>query len=169
MDFDTMKREDLKKYIEYLKWNFRAIDGFWYRWVEDTYGQEAANHLNEEVWDKLSALEAREIRKRFQIEEKGTRGLIRVLELFPWFAMAESQIEEKPGEVIISFSKCPQQVARLGQGLGEYDCKEAHRRAFTAFARQVDSAISVHCVHAPPDTHPPERFCQWRFVCDGTL
>lgn len=164
MDFNSLAKDDLVKYLDFLMWNFRAIDGFWYRWVEDTYGREAANHLNEVVWDKLSGLEAREIQKRFNIQEKGSAGFLRVLKLFPWFSMAECQIDERPGEVTLSFSMCPQQEARISQGLGEYDCKEAHRLAFTSFARQVDPDIEVHCVHAPPDDHPPERYCRWRFV-----
>lgn len=164
LDFETMNREDLRKYIDYLMWNFRAIDGFWYRWVEDTYGREAANSLNEDVWGTLSPLQAREIQQRFDIREKGPSGFLRVLQRFPWFAMTECSVDERPGEIVLSFSKCPQQLARLAQGLGEYDCKEAHLRAFTAFACQIDPTLELYCIHAPPDPHPPERFCQWRCV-----
>ncbi len=166
MDWQKIDGTDPRKYLDFLMWHYRLIDAFWYIYLEEAYGSDTANRFNEKVWGKVGALGAREIVKRFDIREKGLEGFVKAQKLFPWAIIVGYQIEQRPDEVIISVPECPTQRARLDRGLGEYDCGEMHRREFESFAKTVDPAIVVHCVHAPPAPHPPERFCQWRFTVE---
>ncbi len=164
MDFETMARDDLKNYVEFLIRQYRLVDAFWYLYIEEEQGSDTANHFNERVWARVASLAAKDIVERFGIKEKGLEGFAKALRYFPWSIIVGYEIEQRPDEVVVSVPDCPTQTARLKRDLGEYACKEMHRGEFVNFASAIDPAIKVHCVHAPLDPHPPGRMCQWRFT-----
>jgi hypothetical protein len=162
--FKSMSKEELLSYLEFLLWHYRLVDSFWFLSVEETHGRENAEKLNEKVWARIGPMTVRDLKEHFNISEKGLNGLEKALRLFPWTSIGNHQIKKTEDEIILTVPRCPPQVARLKRGLGEYDCKDMHGQEFINAAREIDPRIRVVCDFAPPDPHPKDLFCRWRFV-----
>ena len=58
---------------------------------------------------------------------------------------------------------CRVQSARKRKGLDDYPCKSGGLIEYTTFAESIDPRIKTECIGCPPDPHPDEWFCAWRF------
>ena len=160
---ENLKKHELLEYVRFLLGHYRIVDGFWFMSVEKEHGHESAEHLVKKVWEKIAGMAAKDIVSRFNIQEKGITGLVKVLQYFPWTILVGYHITSNGNdEAFVTVPECPAQIARKNLGLPEFHCREMHRADFESFARAVDPHIKVECLFSPPD-HPPDCFCKWRF------
>ncbi len=71
---------------------------------------------------------------------------------------------EEDGALVFEMNVCRVQAARRKKGLDDYPCKSAGLVEYSYFANGIDSRIRTECIGCPPDPHPEDWFCAWRFT-----
>ncbi len=147
--------------------NWLAMDGLWFQTVENAYGMNDAKRCNDTCWVRYSQVEARMIKKFLGLPEKaGLDGLKRALAFRMYAQINVQSIIEDGNSIIFQMNDCRVQSARKRKGLADYPCKSAGLVEYSRFASEIDKRIRTECVGCPPDAHPEEWFCAWRFVLE---
>ena len=160
----NMPREKLIGLIDAMSINWLAGDGIWFQTVEKRQDMYTSKRCNDTCWTRFSPLEASMIKSLLNIPEQGgMQGLEQALN-FRLYARINKQTMEKEGEALIfRMVTCRVQDARKSRGLGDYPCKSAGLVEYGAFAKTIDPRIKTECLACPPDEHPEEWACTWRF------
>jgi hypothetical protein len=151
--------------MEQVSLGWLATDGTWFQAVEHDRGMNDAKRCNDTCWAIFSPVEAESIRHFLKLDRQpGLEGLKRALGFRMYSVInVQSVAEEAPDSFVFRMNDCRVQAARKRKGLADYPCKSAGLVEYTAFARAVDPRIETECVGCPPDDHPEEWFCAWRF------
>jgi hypothetical protein len=163
-----MGREELLVLMEENSKNWLACDGLWFLGVESRYGMESAKHCNDTCWSRFAPYEALRIKTRLGMPASpGLEGLKTAFG-FRMYAMINKQSIEQvdSNSFIFRMNECRVQSTRKAKGLPDYPCKSAGIVEFPTFARSIDERIRTECVGCPPDEHPEEWFCAWKFIMD---
>ncbi len=161
-----MPREKLMALIETLGVNWLANDGVWFQAVEFSSGMDDAKRCNDTCWTRFAPFEAWSIKRFLEIPENpGLEGLKKAL-MFRMYSRINTQsiIEESENTIRFEMNECRVQSSRKRKGMPDYPCKSAGLVEYTTFARGVDPRIKTECIGCPPDEHPDEWFCAWRFT-----
>jgi len=158
-------KTELLKIMEELGKSWLAGDGVWFQTVEAHYGLWEAKRCNDSCWARFSPFEASSIKKFLRLpEQAGLDGLKQALRFRVYGRInIQSIIDETPSSFIFQMNDCRVQSARKRKGLEDYPCKSGGLVEYRTFAETIDSRIKVECLGCPPDPHPAEWFCSWRF------
>lgn len=163
-----LDREKVLELIEGLSANWLAGDGIWFQTVEASNGMLDAKRCNDSCWAWFSPFEAWSIKRFLGLDENpGLAGLKKALE-YRLYAQVNQQsfIDEGPNSFVFQMNNCRVQYARKTKGMDDYPCKSAGLVEYSTFAQSIDSRIKTQCIACPPDEHPEEWFCAWRFYLE---
>jgi hypothetical protein len=155
----------LLKLIDAVAKNWLVNDGVWFQAVEFSSNMTEAKRCNDSCWAHFSPFEAWSIKRLLGLgESPGLQGLAKALN-FRLYARLNTQstIFEDDHTLIFRMNVCRVQAARQRKGLEDYPCKSGGLVEYAYFARSIDARIATECIGCPPDPHPPEWFCAWRF------
>lgn len=163
-----MDEKALAELKERLAKNWLVNDGVWFQTIEKQSGLGEAKRCNDSCWAHFSPFEAQTIKNRLDLPESpGLDGLKKALGYRVYASINEQSITgEKEHEFIFQMNNCRVQAARKRRGLPDYPCKSAGLVEYTYFASSIDSRIKTQCIGCPPDEHPEEWFCAWKFHID---
>ncbi len=162
----ALGRKNLLKLVDGMAANWLANDGVWFQAVEFSSGMTDAKRCNDSCWAHFSPFEAWSIRRFLELPAlPGLSGLQQALQ-FRLYARINTQsfIEEAPDRLIFQMNECRVQSARKRKNLDDYPCKSGGMVEYTYFARAIDPRIRTECIGCPPDDHPEDWYCAWRFT-----
>jgi hypothetical protein len=160
----NMEKGKLISLINAMSANWLTNDGVWFRTVEDNHDMYTSKRCNDTCWTKYSPVEASIIKSFLHLpEQSGLNGLEQALKFRLYANINEQTIERSGDEITLRMVRCLVQKTRRSQGLPDYPCKSAGIAEFETFARTIDSRITTECICCPPDEHPKEWVCAWRF------
>jgi hypothetical protein len=156
------KLEELKSRVAK---NWLVNDGVWFQAIEFTEGMNEAKRCNDSCWAQFSPFEASSIKQLLGLgDAPGLEGLKRALGFRVYEAInVQSIVEETEKSFVFQMNQCRVQNARKRKGLDDYPCKSGGMVEYSYFARAIDSRIKTECLGCPPDVHPEEWFCAWKF------
>lgn len=160
-----LSREKLLALMDSVSANWLVNDGVWFQAVEFNHGMNDAKRCNDSAWAQFSPFEAWTIKKFLNMPaHPGLEGLKKALGFRVYANInIQSIVDDGPESFIFQMNDCRVQSARKRKGLDDYPCKSAGLVEYTYFARSIDDRIQTECVGCPPDSHPDDWFCAWRF------
>ncbi len=158
-------KETLIGMIEDAAKNWLAHDGLWFLAAEAKYDMDVAIELDRNAWEKFTVIEAKRIMKRHGIEpNSGLEGLKKALR-FRLYAHLNIQeiVDETETGFVFRMNDCRVQAARKRDNRPDFPCKPVGLVEYAKFAETIDPRIKTECICCPPDKHPGEYYCAWKF------
>jgi hypothetical protein len=160
-----LPQEQLIGMLEDAAKNWLAHDGLWFLAVEADHGMETAIKHDQTTWERFTVFEAKRIMKRHGIEPgSGLAGLKKALK-YRLYAHLNIQeiVEETENSFIFRMNDCRVQSARKRDNRPDFPCKPVGKSEYAKFAEAIDPRINTECICCPPDDHPDNYYCSWKF------
>ena len=161
----SLSKEKLLEAIDAVAINWLADDGVWFQSVERHFGMDYAKRCNDTCWSRFSPYEALRIKKLLNLPAApGLAGLKTALGFRMYARINRQSIEAiDDRQFIFRMNDCRVQSARKRKGLADYPCRSVGMVEYPFFASTIDPRIETECVGCPPDQHPEDWYCAWKF------
>ncbi|MGC9324943.1 MAG: DUF6125 family protein [Desulfomonilia bacterium] len=161
----TLPREKLLGLVQALGTNWLSADGVWFQAVENAFTVRDAERCAASCVMRFCTFEAFSIKRFLGLgTNPGLEGLKVALRFRPYHQInVQTILDEGPGSMVFQMNECIVQTTRKKKGLDDYPCKSTGIVEYRSFAQTIDPRITVECIGCPPDPHPDEWYCAWRF------
>ena len=167
-DREMLSEMPIEKSLDYFFLQIRnlwRVDGLYFLGIEEKFGTEAATEIDAGVWQIMAKIEAKSLRRMFQVS--GNTDISTIMNLLQKSSWALDQsfktVEISDNKAVLTIDRCRTQEARLRKGLGEFPCKRVRFGYLKNFAKTLNPNVEVNCIVCPPDKHPPDLWCRWEF------
>lgn len=168
----ALDTKQLHALADALAANWLVCDGVWFQAGEDATptGMLDAKRINDTCWSRFSPFEAARIREllsmpQAQTPKEGLEQLAAALQHRLYARINVQEIIDRSDEgFTFLMRQCRVQTARKRKGLEDYPCKSGGMVEYTTFAASFHPGIRTECIGCPPDPHPEEWVCAWRFT-----
>ena len=169
------RNEDLKMFSSLDEWelidlllfnikNLWRVDGLYFLGIEERFGVQAATDIDVKSWDYLAEIESKYLKQMFSLEPN-LEGLAKALRFTSWALDHPSkEIEIKDEALIFRITDCHTQKTRKEKDLPQFSCKNVRFNYLKIFVENFSQNIDVCCSICPPDEHPENIWCEWRFT-----
>jgi len=168
-DREMLATIPIEKLLDYFFLQIRnvwRVDGLYFLGIEEKFGTEAATEIDAGVWQIMAKIEAKSLRRMFQVGENAD--ILTIMNLLRKSSWALDQpfktIEISDNRAVLSIGRCRTQEARLKKGLTEFPCKKVRFGYLKNFAKTLNPNAEVNCIVCPPDKHPKDLWCKWEFI-----
>jgi len=165
-DREMLVKMPLEKLLDFFFLQIRnlwRVDGLYFLGIEKKFGTEAATEIDAGVWEIMAQIEAKSLRRMFQVN--GNAEIPTIMSLLQKSSWALDQpsktVEVNDKSAVLSIDRCRTQEARLRKGLREFPCKKVRFGYLKNFAKILNPNVEVNCIVCPPDKHPPNLWCKW--------
>ena len=166
VELSQLDKAQLIELVKMFASTAMTVDGLWFTEIEDRFGIDAAVEIDTVVWKKFAPVEARRIKNKMQIEGDCLDALGNALD-YSILTMPEgfkTKTERLGNSFTLTYTDCRAQEARMRSGRGEFPCKTVGIELLTEFAKVFGADIETTCLVCPPDEHPDDVWCSWKFT-----
>ena len=121
---ENIPKDKLADFVFMHLRNMWAVDGLYYLGIEEQFGTETATEIDRKVWEVMGKIEARKIKKLFEITGSDIPSMIKALCLSGWtIDLEDKEIIMEKNKAIVRNTQCRVQNTRIKKGLVEFGCK----------------------------------------------
>ena len=144
------------------------MDGLWFQAIEQVYGMDAALAIDRKVWSQFAVIEARRIKERLSLPERGGLEALEIAFKNRLVSLLNKVEIIRPDKktLVVTIKTSRVQSARERKSMTQFPCKSVGLVEFPAFARTIDARIMTQCLSCPPDYLPGIPYCSWKFTLD---
>jgi hypothetical protein len=159
-------KEELINLLEIAAKNWLAHDGLWFLAAEDAFNMDTAIELDRRAWEQFTVIEAKRIMRFLGIEPGGGIPALKKALAYRLYARINEQeiIDVDERTIVFRMNDCRVQAARRRKGLPDFPCKPVGLVEYGNFASSIDPRFLTECIACPPDPHPDQYWCAWKFT-----